>query len=149
MAAQADGQLVDGGRLGQPQRTLLAEPSAENGADADAASAYRFSVDDTFFAGLYTLGLRSRSGNLQWRQLAVGRAPEESDLRQVSATELEALYPDVDLSVVTSAESFTPESGGRLEIADLLLWLFAAFLLLEGVLAWRFAHHGRAGRGAA
>ena len=132
-------------RLGQPQRTVLAAPVETQGSGAS----YAVTVEDTQHAGLYTLGLRRRDGETEWRHLAVERDPAESNLQKISAAELVALYPQIELSVVTDADAFTPESGGRFEISDLLLWLFAAFLLLEGFLAWRFAHHRRDGGGAA
>jgi len=66
-------------------------------------------------------------------------------LERITAEELSDLYPEADLTVVKSTAGFSDVGRGRFEISDLLLWLFLAFLFVEGFLAWRFAHHRKTG----
>ncbi len=131
-----------------PERTLvaapvlLASPGAGNGAATGAD--FQFSTPDTHRFGHYGLSMKTKEGEEAWRVFAIRRPREESDLRRVQPAKLEELYPDAELTVVARTTAFADVGRGRFEIADVLLLLFGALLLVEGFCAWRFAHHANA-----
>lgn len=123
----------------RPELTLSASPAPEP--TPGVGPSFRFVIQDTNQAGLYALQFKTRSGEEEWRQIAIRRDPAESNLTPVTEAQLERLYPDVELHVVKDAAGFSDVGRGRFEISDLLLWMLLAFLFLEGYLARRFAHH--------
>jgi len=145
-----------------PETALRAAPAAlaPSGAAAGAAGAaagnaaadgeLRFRLDPsaTIASGVIRVAYAPRGGgDASWRAIAIRSDPAESDLTRLAAARLEELYPDAGLRVLRDAASFTEAGRGQFEIADVLIALFALLLLVEGVLACRFAHHQRAAGG--
>jgi len=105
---------------------------------------FRFLVGERFTlqAGLFRIGLDRVAGTeREWRALAIRSDPEESNPARVTAKQIKALYPDLDLEVIRNEELFSESGRGQFEIADLLLLTLILFLFLEGYLACRFARH--------
>jgi hypothetical protein len=123
----------------RPERSLAASPAPNQGEAGDLQ--FRFLIKDTQHAGLYALKLESKSGEEEWRQIAVRRDPRESDLTRVTAAKLRELYPEVEITVLRDAASFSQVGRGGFEVSDVLLWAFIALLFLEVLLARIFAHH--------
>jgi hypothetical protein len=126
-----------------PERQLIAS------ARSDDPTAFELRIDDTQRAGLSFLTLKG-SGSETDRVLAVSvrSEPDESELSRVSAEQLARLYPGLPISVVEDAERFSETGRGRFEASDVLLGAFIVLLLIEGFLAWIFAHHRRGSSGA-
>jgi hypothetical protein len=103
-------------------------------------------VDDTTRAGLYALQLKSKSGETEWKEIAIRRDARESNLERITGARLQELYPDVDLTVVKDPASFSQLGRGSFEASDVLLWCFLGLLFLEAFLARLFAHHPTATR---
>ncbi len=154
-----------------PERRLLASPVApdtaadtaatgettgdgdENGGDAGATgtpgerattdSEFVLRLDDTRTSGVYTLVLKTVSGEEETRRLAVNPDPAESDLTRIPPDRLAALYAQSGLTVVRDPAAALSDDRGRFEIADAILIAFLLLLFVEGTLAWLFAHHHR------
>ena len=139
------------GYPGEPEVVITASPGPESRSQASpgqvgekaatSTSAFRFEIKDTDRAGLYALAVKTKSGDEEWRQIAVRRDAQESDLHRISAGRISELYPGIDLSVVKDAAAFSDVGRGSFEVSDFLLWTFLAFLLVEVFLARVFAHH--------
>ena len=108
---------------------------------------FRFRIEDTRRAGIYSLTLKTVDGNDEIRRLAIDADPAESDLTAISAEELTRLYEGIPLEVLRDVEGLAGDDRGHFEIADALLALFLMVLLVEGTLAWWFAHHRRSADG--
>ncbi|HVR74610.1 MAG TPA: BatA domain-containing protein [Planctomycetota bacterium] len=138
-----EARLRPPGHPAQPERTLVAAPAPVpvDGASPGAQPGFRFVIEDTERAGLYALAVKSRSGEEEWRQIAVRRDPAESDLSRVSAAKLRQLYPEVEMDVIKDASGFSDAGRGSFEVSDFLLWTFIAFLFVEAFFARWFARH--------
>ncbi len=126
------------------------DEDGENGDAVDDTEAgdvsFRFRIEDTRRAGIYSLTLKTVDGNDEIRRLAIDADPAESDLTAISAEELTRLYEGIPLEVLRDVEGLAGDDRGHFEIADALLALFLIVLLVEGTLAWWFAHHRAEGR---
>lgn len=128
-----------------PERQLIPSRPRERAADD---SSLVVALDDTTRAGLSFLKLPRREGGSEERALAVRSDPRESDLSRIGGAALAELYPDIDFTVVRNTSTFSETGRGHLEISDVLIALFVAFLLVEGFLAMWFARHRRTGASA-
>ena len=126
------------------------DEDGENGDAVDDTEAgdvsFRFRIEDTRRAGIYSLTLKTVDGNDEIRRLAIDADPAESDLTAISAEELTRLYEGIPLEVLRDVAGLAGDDRGHFEIADALLALFLMVLLVEGTLAWWFAHHRAEGR---
>jgi hypothetical protein len=154
-----EARLRGPGYPSDPERTLAASPAppgpgtAENAGGSGAspgaqpASDFRFAIQDTHRAGLYSLGLKTKSGEEEWIELAVRREAVESDLAPITAARIRELYPEASIEILKDATSIADVGRGRFEASDMLLWLFVGLLFVEAFLARWFAHHRRASAG--
>lgn len=122
-----------------PEVTLRAAPAADT--PPGAPPRFEVVIDDTYRAGLAALLLKTKTGEEEWRQLALRRDPRESDLTRLSAERLTSLYPDAEITVLKDSTALAEVGRGGFEVSDALLWGFLAFLLLESILARWFARH--------
>jgi hypothetical protein len=143
-----------------PETRLLAAPAApvnaartESAAPADpaagAAQGFLFRIEDTRKAGVYALRLKTLAGDEELRYFAVNADGAESDLRPIAAEKLARVYEKSGLEVIRDPGAALAGDRGRFEIADALLGLFLLVLIVEGTLAWLFAHHRRGAADAA
>jgi hypothetical protein len=142
-----EARLRGPGYPSDPERILAASPApAEAGSGAES-TAFRFAIQDTHRAGLYSLGLKGKAGGEEWIGLAVRREAAESDLTPVGAARIRELYPEAGIEVLKDAAALADTGRGRFEASDALLWLFVGLLFVEGFLARWFAHHRAASGG--
>ncbi|MFB3065695.1 MAG: BatA domain-containing protein [Planctomycetota bacterium] len=115
--------------------------SADLPAEPDQNGGLRFRYEGTDLSGIYTLEGRTPGGDPVALPYAVNVDPTEGDLRRADPRRIAAAIPGARYSGAEEAALLAAGSDDRTEFWRLLLYVLAAFALLETFLAWRFGHH--------
>jgi hypothetical protein len=124
------------------------EPESEHRAGADPDDPHRLLLDAGIVRhpGIHELRVARRDGETEVVRVAVNVHPAEGDLRRAEREEVESRLPGVE--VVRGRATIARSTGeGRVELSYAVALALGGLLLLESLVAWRFGHHDRNGKG--
>ncbi|MBL9125461.1 MAG: BatA domain-containing protein [Planctomycetaceae bacterium] len=133
-------RLPAGGPVTTPGAALSGERVTVDGTVSGAVLSA--TLTDTDVSGIYEAELTGVGGEAESRRLAVNVAAEEGALATVDASQLAASMPDVNFEF-HAADSFqwTSRDVAGFSLSSGLLYLLAALLIVEQLLAYSASYH--------